>query len=133
MLDTRQEATDALALAIDTARTNGLTIDEIAQMVAAEKHRTQLAMDMAEEAAYDALPVYAEAPPGMIDIATAVKQHGVKAGTVKGWVHRGVVPVLGKVRGLGGHRVLVCEETIIKMAQTPKNKGGRPRKTQTAY
>ena len=134
MLDTKREIADALARAMSDALTNGLTadeIDEIAQMVAAQETRTltELAKHMAEDSERDELPVYSEAPPGMIDIATAVKRHGVKTGTVKGWVHRGIVPVLGKVRGLGGHRVLVCEETIIKMARMPKNKGGRPRKT----
>ncbi len=135
MLDTKREVADALARAMSDAITNGLTtddideIDEIAKMVTAQQPRPQLAMDMAEDSESDELPVYAEAPPGLIDIATAAKQHGVKTGTVKGWVHRGVVPVLGKVRGLGGHRVLICEETIIKMAEMPKNKGGRPRKT----
>ena len=134
MLDPQREIADALVRAMSDAFTHGWTtedIDEITQMVAAQQPRTltELARHMAEDSGSGELPIYAEAPPGMIDLATAVKQHGVKAGTVKGWVHRGVVPVLGKVRGLGGHRVLVCEETIIRMAQKPKNKGGRPRKT----
>ena len=127
MLDTKREVADALARAMSDSFTHGLStddIDEITQMVAAEQTRTldDLATHLAEDSESDELPVYAEAPPGLIDIATAAKQHGVKTGTVKGWVHRGVVPVLGKVRGLGGHRVLICEETIIKMAEMPKTK-----------
>ena len=134
MLVTKQEVADALAQARSDALTNGLTeddIDEIWKMVAAQQPRTldELALRMGEDAGSDELPIYTTAPPGMIDIATAVREHGVKTGTVKGWIHRGVVPVLGKVRGLGGTRYLVCEETVKRLAKRPKNKGGRPRKT----
>ena len=132
MLDTRKgpkNVKDALARAIEDAIVNGWTTDDIAEMVAAQEHRTRLAMDMAEATANDELPVYAEAPPGMIDIATATRVHGIKPRTAYGWIDRGVLPVLGKIRGRGGHRVLVCEQTLVRMATTPKNKGGRPRKT----
>ena len=133
MLDTRKQATDALVRAIDTARTHGLTtedIDEIAQMVAAQETQTldNAARHMAEDSESEELPVYAEAPPGMIDVATAVRVHGINQRTVHHWVRRGLLPVMGKIRGLGGTRVLVCEETVAKMAKQPKNKGGRPRK-----
>ena len=36
--------------------------------------------------------------------------------------------MLGTIRGRGGNRVLVCEQTLLQTAQMPKNKGGRPRK-----
>ena len=134
MLDTRKEATDALARAMSDALTNGLTadeIDEIAQMVAAQETLTltELAKHMAEDSERDELPVYSEAPPGLIDVATAVRQYGFKKRTVNGWIQRGMIPVLGKIRGRGGNRVLVCEKTLLQTAQMPKNKGGRPRKT----
>ena len=134
MLDTRKQATDALVRAIDTARTNGLTtedIDEIAQMAAAQETRTldNAARHMAEDSESEELPVYAEAPPGMIDLTTAHRTHGVHPQTVHGWIDRGELPVLGKVRGLGGSRFLVCEETVSKLARMPRRKGGRPRKT----
>ena len=134
MPDTKQEDADALARAMSDAITNGLStddIDEIAKMVTAQQPHTltDLAKQMAEDSESDELPVYAEAPPGMIDIATAAKQHGIKPRTPYGWIDRGVLPVLGKMRGRGAHRVLVCEQTLVRMATTPKNKGGRPRKT----
>ena len=136
MLVTRKEATDALARVMSDALTIGLTtddIDEIAQMVAAEQTPTldDLATHLAEDSESDELPIYTEAPPGMIDIATATREHGVNAQTVRGWIHRGVLPVLGKVRGRGSPRSLVCEETVAKLAGMPKNKGGRSRKTST--
>ena len=136
MLDTRKDATDALARAMSDALTNGLTtddIDDIAQMVAAEQPQSldDLAKHMGEDAGNGDLPTYAEAPPGMIDLATAKREHGVNAQTARGWIHRGVLPVLGKVRGRGSPRSLVCEETVAKLAGMPKNKGGRSRKTST--
>ena len=134
MLDTKREIADALARAVSEALTNGLTaddIDEIAQMVAAQEPRTltESAKHMAEDSQSDELPVYSEVPPGLIDVATAVRKYGVKKRTVNGWIHRGMVPVLGKIGGRGGNRVLVCEETLLRIAKMPKNKGGRPRKT----
>ena len=125
MLGTRKEATDALARAMSDALTNGLTtddIDEITQMVAAQQPRTltELARLMAEDSESDAVPTYPEAPPGMIDIATATRVHGIKPRTAYGWIDRGVLPVLGKIRGRGGHRVLVCEQTLVRMATTPQ-------------
>ena len=109
MLDTQREIADALARAMSDALINGLTsddIDEIAQMVAAEQPRnlTALAKHMGEDAGNDDLPTFAEAPPGMIDIATATREHGVKPRTAYGWIDRGVLPVLGTIRGRGGYR-----------------------------
>ena len=96
--------------AMSDAFTHGWTtedIDEITQMVAAQQPRTltELARHMAEDSGSGELPIYAEAPPGMIDLATAVKVHGLNARTVKGWIHRGVLPALGKVRGTWGNQV----------------------------
>ena len=134
MLDTKREIADALARVMSDAFTHGLTtddIDEITQMVAAEQTRTldDLATHLAEDSESDELPIYTEAPPGMIDVATAVREYGFKKRTVNGWIQRGMVPVLGTIRGRGGNRVLVCEQTLLQTAQMPKNKGGRPRKT----
>ena len=135
MLDAKREIADALARAMSDALTNGFTTDdinEIAQMVAAQQPRTldELAQRMGEEAGdNDALPIYTEPPPGAIDMATAVREHGVNYQTAQGWIRRGVLPVLGRLRGRGGLRSLVCEETVARLAKMPKNKGGRPRKT----
>ena len=134
MLDTRKEATDTLVRAMSDARTNGLTtedIDEIAQMVAAQETLTldNAARHMAEDSESEELPVYAEAPPGMIDLPTAARIYGINARTVKGWIIRGQLPASGKVRGRGGPRYLVYEETIAQKAKQPRNLGGRPRKT----
>ena len=134
MVDTKHEIADALAQAMSDALTNGLTtddIDDIAKMVAAQQPRTldELALRMGEDAENNDLPIYTEAPPGLIDVATARRVHGVHPQTVHGWIDRGELPVLGKVRGLGGSRFLVSEETVKRMAKRPRNKGGRPRKT----
>ena len=135
LVDTDREIADALARAASDAFTHGWTSDEITQMVTAQQPRTldNAARRMAEDSESEELPVYAEAPPGMIDVATAVRVHGINQRTVHHWVSRGLLPVMGKIRGLGGTRVLVCEETVAKMAKQPKNKGGRPRKIQISY
>ena len=132
MPDTKREVADALARAVSDAFTHGWTTEEITQMVTAQKPQPldDVARHMAEDSERDELPLYAEAPPGLIDVATAVRVHGVNQRTVHHWITRGVLPVMGKIRGLGGTRVLVCEATVAKMAKQPKNKGGRPRKRQ---
>ena len=127
MPNKRNSSISALEQAIESALANGVSADEITKMVAAQQPQTlnELAQRMGEDAGTDDLPIYTVAPPGLIDIATAVREHGVKTGTVKGWIHRGVVPVLGKVRGLGGTRYLVCEETVKRLAKMPKNQRGK--------
>ena len=134
MPDIKQEVADALARAVSDAITHGLTtedIDEITQMVAAQQPQPldDVARHMAEDSERGELPLYAEAPPGMIDLPTVARVYGINARTAKGWIVRGQLQVLGKVQGPGSPRYLVCEETIAKMAQQPKNKGGRSRKT----
>ena len=71
MPDTKREVADALARAVSDAITHGLTtedIDEITQMVAAQQ--PQPLDDVARHTAGDSergeLPLYAEAPPGMM-------------------------------------------------------------------
>ena len=131
MLESMHKDTDALAEAINNALDRGITPDDLADIVAAQQPRTlnELVRELGAAGQTDELPLYAEPPPGMIDVATAVKKHGLKARTVKGWIHRGLLPATGKVRGIGGTRFLVCEETVAAMAGRPKNRGGRPRKT----
>lgn len=131
MLLPKDQAAHALERAISDALDSGITGDEIGQMATAQEIRTlnQLAMELGEAATNDELPVYPVAPPGMIDLATAKRDHGVKPSTARDWIDRGELPVLGRIRGRGGTRYLVCEKTIAQKAKLPKNRGGRPRKT----
>ena len=132
MLELGRTAADELRGVITDALTAGVvTKDEILDMVSTAEPPAATNGRAPVEPATGAndLPIYTELPEGLIDVATAVREYGFKKRTVNGWIHRGMVPVLGKIRGRGGDRALVCEKTLLQMAKMPKNKGGRPRKT----
>ena len=136
MLDSRKEATDALARAMSDALTNGLTtddIDEIAQMVAAQQ---PLALDYSAQHVAapvngaNGLPIYTEIPDGLIDLAGAAVKFGCNVHRLRAWVRRGHIPIHGRLRGgaPGGGYFVVAEADIQHRLSTVGAKGGRPRK-----
>ena len=132
MLELGRTAADELRGVITDALTAGVvTKDEILDMVStAEPPAATNGRAPAEPATgANDLPIYTELPEGLIDLATAVKQYGLNYRTAHGWINKGELSVLGKVRGRGGLRFLVCEATVARMSKMPKKKGGRPRKS----
>ena len=137
MLDTRKDATDALARAMGDAFTHGLTTDdigEIAQMVAAQR---PLAPDYSAQhvaetpIGADDLPIYTELPEGLIDLPSAMRKYGCRRGRLDSWVQRGRLKVYGRLKGAarGGGYVVVSEAELTNRLATVPRKGGRPRKT----
>ena len=120
MLDTRKEATDALARAVSDALTNGLTtddIDEIAQMVAAQQpldldYSAQHAAELSNGA--DDLPIYTELPEGLIDLASAAAKFGRSRQLLWQWVHQGRIEERGLLKQSGSTvaNVLVLEDDV---------------------
>ena len=124
MLELGLTAADELRGVITDALTAGVvTKDEILDMVSTAEPPAEPATGAND------LPIYTELPEGLIDLATAVKQYGLNYRTAHGWINKGELSVLGKVRGRGGLRFLVCEATVARMSKMPKKKGGRPRKS----
>ena len=74
--------------------------------------------------------VYQDVPAGLIDLPSAARKYGVNLKTAGGWLRRGLIPRMGKLRapGPGGGYNLTCETAFAGMARLPKNYGGRPRK-----
>ncbi len=80
------------------------------------------------------LPFYTELPNGLIDLATAAKNHGCTVHRLRTWVHKGHLQVQGRLRGPapGGGLLLVAEEQVkSRLANPPKN--GRPPKSAITY
>lgn len=74
--------------------------------------------------------VYDELPDGLIDLPSACREHGVNIQTANGWMRKGQIPRLGKLKapGKGGANVTSAIE-FKRMASRPLNHGGRPKKT----
>ena len=75
--------------------------------------------------------VFAELPEGLIDIPSAAKKYKVNPGTLRTWIHKGHIAVVGRLKApaRGGGYSVVQEQDLLAYILTPKNRGGRPRKT----
>ena len=75
--------------------------------------------------------VYTELPPGLIDLPSAVRKHGLRSSTVYDWIRHGHVRPQGRLKApaRGGGYLVVREDDLLAYLKAPRNKGGRPRKT----
>ena len=74
--------------------------------------------------------IYDELPDELIDLPSACRKYGVNPNTANGWVRRGVIARMGKLRAPGDGGVNVVEKrAFVELASRPRNVGGRPRKT----
>ena len=83
-------------------------------------------LSLAEETIYD------ELPPGLIDVPRALRKYGLNRGTLRRWIDRGHLKTYGRLRGRapGGGYLLLRECDLQCWMNTPRNKGGRPRKAK---
>jgi hypothetical protein len=142
MVELGRQATDELRSAIDQALRSGIKAEAIADMVVERTiyHEVATPSDIIEFLNHhqDKTPpddegavIYDELPPGLIDLPSASRKYGVNLKTATGWLKRGRIPKMGKLRapGPGGGYNLTCETAFKEMAGLPKDHGGRPRKT----
>ena len=131
--------TEDLRSAIDQALRSGIKAEAIADMVAERTiyHEVATPSDIAEFLDHhqdetapepEGAVIYDELPPGLIDLPSASRKYGVNIQTANGWLRRGVIPRMGKLRAPGGGHNVTCEAAIANMASRPRNVGGRPRK-----
>ena len=142
MVKSRQEAITHLNHAVDVAAASGMPGDEILTMIADRIKFQQMPLPEVETAgdiaafltnatAHDERPVIYDAlPPGLIDLPSAARKYGVNLKTATGWLKRGRIPRMGKIRapGRGGGYNITSEREFAEMAKLPKNVGGRPHK-----
>ena len=74
--------------------------------------------------------IYDEVPEGLIDLPSACRKYGVNLNTANGWVRRGLIARMGKLRAPGDGGVnVVGKKAFVELASRPRNVGGRPKKT----
>ena len=72
--------------------------------------------------------IYDELPEGLIDLPSAATKYGRPITTLRGWVHRGKLISVGRLRApaYGGGYVVVDEESLKSVITNPP-KNGRPK------
>ena len=76
--------------------------------------------------------VYDELPDGLIDLPSACRKYGVNRQTANGWMRKGQIPYLGKIKAPargGGYNVTSLSAFLARKDADPA-KGGRPIKTR---
>ena len=127
--DSREEAFRA---AIEQARKDGLSFDELASMItaAANDERSGSTADPTQPNG----EVYERGhlPEGLIDLPSAARkygeEYGVSADAMRKWVSRGRVTKMGllKAPAPGGGYLVVRELELLEYMRRPRDKGGRP-------
>ena len=87
--------------------------DALAPIGVLERDPEKLLLD--EQALGDALridklvPIYQNVPPGYISLPSAAAHYGISRHTLRSWVHRGMIRMIGRVRGAarGGGFILL--------------------------
>ena len=123
----------AFQLAIERARADGLSFDDLAGMVtaAADSERSGSPLHSGEPG--DTIYLRGQLPEGLIDLPSAARkygeEYGVSADAMRKWVNRGRVAKAGllKAPAPGGGYLVVRETELLEYMQRPRNKGGRPK------
>ena len=146
MMTTSDAKTDNLRDVIDAALESGVPRDDLLDMVNIAYLQMaggtitpqangngykglELATDDKE------LPIYTELPEGLIDLPSAQRDYGCKADTLRSWVRRGHLTLMGRLRGAspGGGYLVVSKCELERRLAMPPNRGGRPRKNRTVF
>jgi len=93
---------------------------------------SSIVADSQKNTSPDELPMYeGQLPAGLITIKVAAEKFDIKHGTLKMWVARGHVQKRALLKGSarGGGMVVIAEEEIEAFLNSPRSKGGRPRKS----
>ena len=124
--------------AIDDALRSGIPVEEIRKFLSMLEFRVY-EHEVGYQPTLPAFPdddpdtVYTELPPGLIDVPTATQKYNLNRGTLRTWLKKGRIRVLGRLKApaTGGGYLLVDEEELLAHMSAPKSKGGRPRKTNS--
>ena len=75
--------------------------------------------------------IYTELPDGLITVPEAARKYQINRRTIQTWLNQNRLERKGRMRGSarGGGFVLIDECELVRYMNTPKNRGGRPRKS----
>lgn len=132
MVTSAQTPTEHLRGAIDWALRSGVEptfiIDMVADLFAhpITDSTAQLYLPGCEP---EKPPIFTELPEGMIDAPTACAKYNIKDSTLRTWIHKGNIVLMGrlKARAPGGGRLVIREEDLIRYKNTPRPHTGRPK------
>ena len=122
---------EAFRAAMERAREDGLSLDDMASMITAAKNEPQTTNGVHPTEAGDVIYEPGELPEGLIDLPSASKRYGIPVGTLRAWVHRGKLPRRGRLRAKspGGGYVVTEEAQIIYCRDNPQKGGPKRRVT----
>ena len=123
---------EAFRAAIEQARENGLTLDDMANMITAVTETSRSADSSCPEVQSDVIYERRDLPEDLVDLPSIMREHGVSRSTLHTWIKAGKLPLCGKVRApaRGGGYNVVRKDEVLKLIEGPINKGGRPRKVR---
>ena len=122
---------EAFRAAIERARDNGLSLDDMASMIttATETQRPSNVVHptQSEDVVYEP----GNLPEGLIDLPSASRKYGISKATLRTWVHRGKLPRLGRLRAKspGGGYIVTREAEILYCRDHPRKTGRKKRET----
>ena len=121
--DFAASASSALAAGVSKEKLLATLKDHLAQVE--RPHPYPPPEGEGKECVYDVLPA------GLIDLPSASAKHDVNSETIRRWIEKGHVRLVGRLRGpaRGGGFLVVDECELVAYKNSPKKKGGRPRKT----
>ena len=79
-------------------------------------------------------PIYAELPPGLIDVPAAAKKYDINHGTLRWWVRTGRLKIQGRLRApcTGGGYSVVDEEELVTYLSAPRRRGPPRKESQSS-
>ena len=126
------EKREAFRAAIERAREDGLSEDEMASMITPAKNETKSINGTHTGETDDVIYEPGELPDGLIDLPSASKKYGIKPATLRMWVQRGRLPRRGRLRGPSpGRGYIVTVEDEIKHCRDNPRKPG-PKRSVTS-
>ena len=92
---------EAFRAAIERARQDGLSADEMASMITAADNTERSPGNGSVQPTEldDVIYEPGELPEGLIDLPSASKKYGIKPATLRMWIQRGRLPRCGRLRG----------------------------------
>ena len=113
---------EAFRVAIERARDNGLSLDDMASMITAAANNRHNDRSVHPTEPDDVVYEPGNLPEGLIDLPSASKKYGIPVRTLQSWVHRGKLPRRGKLRARspGGGYTVTEQAAILYCRDNPR-------------
>ena len=126
MLDSLKDSKrEAFRAAVERAREDGLSLDDMASMITAAANTEQSDGSVHPTEPDDVIYEPGNLPKGLIDLPTASKKYGIPIATLQSWIRRGKLQRHGRVRAraAGGGYIVTEEAEILYCRDNPRKRG----------